>query len=252
MESSTNSARRSEDIALDLLKFIAPHANVGRAGSASTGFGAAERRQDRGPDRPTPRALRPLPRGRGIAHSLRQRSSPCPSLQPHSRRRHRCRRLRPQPSPRLPRARIRAPRRASNSPRSSNRTRLAAPKLAALYDIPAFASIDEALQNGAAPVRRRLRLRPHHPPRRRRRAASQTPASTSSSRSPSPPHSPRPTASSLSPQRNHRILQIGHLERFNPAVTAGRGAHHAPHVLRGPPPLASSPRARSTSTSSST
>jgi hypothetical protein len=39
MESSTNSARRSEDIALDLLKFIAPHANVGRSGSASTGFG---------------------------------------------------------------------------------------------------------------------------------------------------------------------------------------------------------------------
>lgn len=39
MESSTNSARRSEDIALDLLKFIAPHANVGRTGSASTGFG---------------------------------------------------------------------------------------------------------------------------------------------------------------------------------------------------------------------
>ena len=39
MESSTNSARRSEDIALDLLKFIAPHANVGRPGSASTGFG---------------------------------------------------------------------------------------------------------------------------------------------------------------------------------------------------------------------
>jgi hypothetical protein len=39
MESSTNSARRSEDIALDLLKFIAPHANVGRTGAASTGFG---------------------------------------------------------------------------------------------------------------------------------------------------------------------------------------------------------------------
>ena len=39
MESSTNSARRSEDIALDLLKFIAPHANVGRSGTASTGFG---------------------------------------------------------------------------------------------------------------------------------------------------------------------------------------------------------------------
>jgi hypothetical protein len=40
MESSSNSsARRSEDIALDLLKFVAPHANVGRTGSASTGFG---------------------------------------------------------------------------------------------------------------------------------------------------------------------------------------------------------------------
>jgi hypothetical protein len=38
MEPSTNSARRSEDIALDLLKFIAPHANVGRSGNASTGF----------------------------------------------------------------------------------------------------------------------------------------------------------------------------------------------------------------------
>jgi len=41
MEPSTNLARRSEDIALDLLKFIAPHANVGRSASASTGFVAA-------------------------------------------------------------------------------------------------------------------------------------------------------------------------------------------------------------------
>jgi hypothetical protein len=40
MELSTNTARRSEDIALDLLKFIAPHANVGRPGAAATGFGA--------------------------------------------------------------------------------------------------------------------------------------------------------------------------------------------------------------------
>lgn len=39
MELSTNLARRSEDIALDLLKFIAPHANVGRSASATTGFG---------------------------------------------------------------------------------------------------------------------------------------------------------------------------------------------------------------------
>lgn len=31
-----NGARRTEDIALDLLKFVASHANVGSKGSAST------------------------------------------------------------------------------------------------------------------------------------------------------------------------------------------------------------------------
>jgi hypothetical protein len=36
-----NGARRNEDIALDLLKFVAGTANVGRAGAASAGFGAA-------------------------------------------------------------------------------------------------------------------------------------------------------------------------------------------------------------------
>ena len=40
MESTANAARRSEDIALDLLRFIAPHANVGRSAGASTGFGS--------------------------------------------------------------------------------------------------------------------------------------------------------------------------------------------------------------------
>jgi hypothetical protein len=41
MESSTNSsARRSEDIALDLLKFVASHANLGsKSTAATTGFG---------------------------------------------------------------------------------------------------------------------------------------------------------------------------------------------------------------------
>ena len=33
-----NAARRSEDIALDLLKFVASHANVGSKSSGSTGF----------------------------------------------------------------------------------------------------------------------------------------------------------------------------------------------------------------------
>jgi hypothetical protein len=33
-----NTQRRSEDIALDLLKFVASHANVGSKSSGSTGF----------------------------------------------------------------------------------------------------------------------------------------------------------------------------------------------------------------------
>ena len=35
-----NAARRNEDIALDLLKFVASTAGVGRAASIATGFGA--------------------------------------------------------------------------------------------------------------------------------------------------------------------------------------------------------------------
>ena len=39
MDASTmNAARRTEDIALDLLKFVASHANVGSKSSGSTGF----------------------------------------------------------------------------------------------------------------------------------------------------------------------------------------------------------------------
>jgi hypothetical protein len=34
-------ARRTEDIALDLLKFVASQANVGSKGSGATGFGVA-------------------------------------------------------------------------------------------------------------------------------------------------------------------------------------------------------------------
>jgi hypothetical protein len=41
MESSTSSAaRRTEDIALDLLKFVSTHANLGsKSSSSTTGFG---------------------------------------------------------------------------------------------------------------------------------------------------------------------------------------------------------------------
>lgn len=36
---STTTARRTEDIALDLLKFVAAQANVGSKSTGSTGFG---------------------------------------------------------------------------------------------------------------------------------------------------------------------------------------------------------------------
>jgi hypothetical protein len=36
---SINAARRTEDIALDLLKFVATQANVGSKGAGATGFG---------------------------------------------------------------------------------------------------------------------------------------------------------------------------------------------------------------------
>ncbi len=39
--SSGNGARRNEDIALDLLKFVAASAGVGRSSAPSTGFVAA-------------------------------------------------------------------------------------------------------------------------------------------------------------------------------------------------------------------
>lgn len=40
MDSSSNSStRRSEDIALDLLKFVAAHANLGRTAASAPGFG---------------------------------------------------------------------------------------------------------------------------------------------------------------------------------------------------------------------
>ena len=38
---SINAARRTEDIALDLLKFVASHANVGSKAASSTGFGVS-------------------------------------------------------------------------------------------------------------------------------------------------------------------------------------------------------------------
>jgi hypothetical protein len=38
---STTTARRTEDIALDLLKFVASQANVGNKNSGATGFGVS-------------------------------------------------------------------------------------------------------------------------------------------------------------------------------------------------------------------
>lgn len=42
MDNSPNAVRRSEDIALDLLKLVAAHANIGnKSASATTGFAPA-------------------------------------------------------------------------------------------------------------------------------------------------------------------------------------------------------------------
>ena len=42
MDTPLNAARRSEDIALDLLKLVAAHANIGnKSASATTGFAPA-------------------------------------------------------------------------------------------------------------------------------------------------------------------------------------------------------------------
>ncbi|HTH53455.1 MAG TPA: hypothetical protein VL495_05870 [Edaphobacter sp.] len=38
MEATSNAARRTEDIALDLLKFVAAHANIAGKAAGSTGF----------------------------------------------------------------------------------------------------------------------------------------------------------------------------------------------------------------------
>src|SRR5581483_5484843 len=171
------------------------------------------RRQIRGPDQSAPRALRPLPGGRGIPYTLHKEVT----LQ----------------TPRVAvigagafgRNHLRVYRdleaagelqlTALVEPNPSRRS-----ELAARYDVTGFASLDEALQTNAAP-----------------------PFDAASVCSPTIHHAAiaerlldagidvlieKPFAASIEEadhilalaERNHRILQIGHLERFNPAVTA--------------------------------
>ena len=92
-------------------------------------------------------------------------------------------------------------------------------ELAAIYNIPAFASLDEALQKGAAPFDAASICVPtiHHAAVAARLLDAGIDVLIE-----------KPFAASLAEadrvlalaERNHRILQIGHLERFNPAVTA--------------------------------
>jgi predicted dehydrogenase len=92
-------------------------------------------------------------------------------------------------------------------------------ELAALYNIPAFASLDEALQNGAAPFDAASVCVPtiHHSAVAEQILDAGIDVLIE-----------KPFAASLAEadrvlalaERNHRVLQIGHLERFNPAVTA--------------------------------
>ncbi len=92
-------------------------------------------------------------------------------------------------------------------------------EFAALYNIAAFASLDEALQNGAAPFDAASVCVPtiHHAAVAERLLNAGIDVLIE-----------KPFAASLTEadrilalaERNHRILQIGHLERFNPAVAA--------------------------------
>ena len=92
-------------------------------------------------------------------------------------------------------------------------------ELAALYNIPAFASLDDALQKGAAPFDAASVCVPtiHHAAVAEHLLHAGTDVLIE-----------KPFAASLAEAdrvltlaaRNGRILQIGHLERFNPAVTA--------------------------------
>jgi predicted dehydrogenase len=92
-------------------------------------------------------------------------------------------------------------------------------EFAALYNIPAFASLDEALQNGAAPFDAASVCVPtiHHASVAEQLLNAGIDVLLE-----------KPFAASLAEadrvlalaERNQRILQIGHLERFNPAVTA--------------------------------
>ena len=65
---------------------------------------------------------------------------------------------------------------------------------------------------------RRHRRRPYHVARSRGAARCSKPESTCWWKSPSRRIWHRPAAWSTPPQRHGRILQVGHLERFNPAV----------------------------------
>ncbi len=92
-------------------------------------------------------------------------------------------------------------------------------EFAALYNVPAFASLDEALQNGAAPFDAASVCVPtiHHAAVAEQLLDAGIDVLIE-----------KPFAASLAEadrvlalaDRNRRILQIGHLERFNPAVTA--------------------------------
>jgi predicted dehydrogenase len=92
-------------------------------------------------------------------------------------------------------------------------------ELAAQYNIPGFASIDEAFKKGAAPFDAASVCVPtiHHASVAEQLLNAAVDVLIE-----------KPFAASLAEadrvlalaERNHRILQIGHLERFNPAVTA--------------------------------
>ena len=98
--------------------------------------------------------------------------------------------------------------------RGGYRCRRAPPNGRFVYGAPGV----RRLRRTGRPGGRRGRGRAHHRARRGGVRAAGAPASTCWWKSPSRPIWMRPTAWSNAAERHGRILQVGHLERFNPAV----------------------------------
>ena len=114
--------------------------------------------------------------------------------------------------------------------RSWTATRPRAAEMAALYGALPLTDLPRAGGQGGCASRRRS----HHGARRGRGRAACRRVSTCWWRSPSPPTGGGDRLIEAA-ERHGRILQVGHLERFNPAVLELERRVHAAAVFRNPP-----------------